>query len=91
LHPVIIADDLSLPFTRRLEWADFSLRFSQREALADPRKIVATLRQMSEEKVRNLQAAVLRVRPNFLWHLDPSRPSAVDQILHDMCAAGDPK
>eukprot|EP00964_Phaeocystis_antarctica_P080650 scaffold50384_cov48-Phaeocystis_antarctica.AAC.1 len=33
-----------------------------------------------------MRAALLRVRPAFLFHLDPSRPSAVDQILLDMCA-----
>ena len=42
--------------------------------------------QLDESSRPLVRAALLRVRPAFLFHLDPSRPSAVDQILLDMCA-----
>ena len=45
------------------------------------------LSSASSAKVRAMQDALLRARPNFLWHTDPSRPSAVDQILVDLCEA----
>ena len=44
------------------------------------------MRAIAPERVAAMRAALLRVRPAFLFHLDPSRPSAVDQILLDMCA-----
>ena len=44
------------------------------------------VRGIAPERVAAMRAALLRVRPAFLFHLDPSRPSAVDQILLDMCA-----
>jgi len=44
------------------------------------------VRAIAPERVAAMRAALLRVRPAFLFHLDPSRPSAVDQILLDMCA-----
>lgn len=83
--PVIVSDALRLPFSRRLHWPDFSVRFSESEALADPRRLLRVLRQLPASRVERMKAAVLHVRPNFIWHLDPGRPSAVDQILIDMC------
>ena len=47
------------------------------------------MRAIAPERVAAMRAALLRVRPAFLFHLDPSRPSAVDQILLDMCAGVD--
>jgi hypothetical protein len=83
--PVIIADDLALPFARRLHYDEFSVRVSEREALTHPLRVLQTLREMPAAKVRAMHEALLRARPSFLWHTDPSRPSAVDQILLDLC------
>ena len=85
--PVIIADDLALPFAKRLRYTDFAVRFTERFALTQPLEMVQRLRAMPAAKVRAMQDALLRARPNFLWHTDPSRPSAVDQILVDLCEA----
>jgi hypothetical protein len=63
------------------------VRFSERAALGDPLSVVRFLRGMAPAKLAQMQAALLEARPHFLWHLDPERPSAVDQILHDMCDA----
>ena len=86
--PVIITDGLSLPFDRRLVWSRFSLRFTEAEALADPLGLLAKLRAMPPDKVAAMRAALLEARPNFLWHTDPARPSALDQVFADMCAEG---
>ena len=45
------------------------------------------LRDMPQRRIRRMQQALLAARPSFLWHTDPSRPSAVDQILVDLCEA----
>ena len=87
--PVIIADSLRLPFRRRLRWEAFSLRVREADVLADPRRLLAQLRAMPEAKVARMQRALLRARPSFLWHLDPTRRSAVDAILEEMCDGAD--
>ena len=86
-HPyqVIIADKLQLPFEKRIRYPEFTLRVAESEALARPMKLLKRLRAMPIERIRKMQAKLLEVRPSFLWHTDPSRPSAVDQILVDMC------
>ena len=87
--PVIIADDLALPFATRLRYEDFTLRFKEREALAKPLAVLQQLRSLPPQRIRRMQRALLKARPSFLWHTDPSRESAVDQILRDMCEAAD--
>ena len=89
--PVIIADRLQLPFSRRIDWSRFSIRLSERDAVADPLSIVRAVRAVSPTRVASLRAALLEARPHFLFHLDPSRPSAVDQILQDICAGPPPQ
>ena len=83
--PVIIADKLALPFQKRLRYEDFTLRVGEQEALARPMRLLKRLRAMAPEQIRRMQAKLQQVRPAFLWHTDPSRPSAVDQILQDLC------
>ena len=85
--PIIIADKLQLPFTSRLRYDDFTLRVSEADALARPLRLLKKLRSMPLQRVREMQRKLLEARPAFLWHTDPSRPSAVDQIMADMCAA----
>jgi len=83
--PVIIADGLRLPFERWLDWTAFSVRVKEASALADPLSVLRTLRAIPAARVAAMQAALREARPHFLWHLDPSRPSAVDAILREMC------
>ena len=98
--PVIIADRLQLPFSRRLAWPSFSVRLTEAAALKDPLSILrvvrrrhphsallllcllapprplrpwAQIRAIPPERVAAMRAALLRVRPHFLFHLDPSR------------------
>ena len=85
--PVIIADKLALPFASRLKYDDFSVRVSEKEALKNPLGMLRKLRDMPKRRIRRMQQALLAARPSFLWHTDPSRPSAVDQILVDLCEA----
>ena len=85
--PVIIADDLALPFAKRLKYDEFSVRITERYALKEPMQMLQHLRAMPAAKVRRMQAKILEARVHFIWHTDPSRPSAVDQILMDLCDA----
>ena len=73
-----LADDLSLPFAKRLRYDEFTVRVAERDALADPLGLLRKLRAIPPAKVAAMQAALLRARPSFLWHTDPARPSAVD-------------
>ena len=82
---MIIADGLRLPFERWLDWTAFSVRVKEAPALADPLSVLRTLRAIPSARVAAMQAALREARPHFLWHLDPSRPSAVDAILREMC------
>ena len=84
--PVIIADDLALPFAKRLRWQDFSVRVTERFALTQPLQMLDNLRRMPQARVEAMQRAVLKARPSFLWHTDPARKSAVDYVLHDICS-----
>lgn len=84
---MVIADDLELPFSSRLKWSEFSLRFGEKESLANPLGMLKKVRAVPKERVVAMQAAVLRARPSFLWHLDPGRRSAVDEVLQEMCDA----
>jgi hypothetical protein len=83
--PVIIADKLHLPFSRRIDYSRFTVRLSEGEALRDPLKLLQDLRSIPNAKVRQLRAHLMEARPAFLWHTDPSRRSAIDEILLDMC------
>ena len=83
--PVIIADDLALPFAKRLRYDEFTVRFSEKFALRQPLQMLQQLRAMPNARVHAMQTALAAARPSFLWHTDPTRPSAVDQILLDMC------
>lgn len=85
--PVIIADKLQLPFERRLKYEEFTLRISEADALARPLRLLKRLRAMPAPRIREMQQKLRQARPAFLWHTDPSRPSAVDQIMLDLCAA----
>jgi hypothetical protein len=84
--PVIIADKLQLPFERRLKYEEFTLRISEADALARPLRLLKRLRAMPAPRIREMQQKLRQARPAFLWHTDPSRPSAVDQIMLDLCA-----
>ena len=46
----------------------------------------ADVQAMAPEKVEAMQRNLLAVRHMFLWHTDPARPSAVDYVIHDLCA-----
>ena len=83
--PVIISDTLRLPFERRLRWADFSIRMREDDVLKAPARLDEWLRELTPERVLGLQTNLERVRRHFIWHLDPTRESAVDQIITDIC------
>ena len=85
--PVIIADDLALPFAKRVMYDQFSVRIAEKYALKQPMEMLQQLRALPAAKVKMMQSAILEARHHFIWHTDPSRPSAVDQILIDMCDA----
>ncbi len=88
--PVIIADELELPFQSQLDWPSFSLRYSEDLAVRSPLKIIADLRAMHQPRVRRMPRALLEARPSLLWHTDPGRVGAVDRVIHEMCAWGAP-
>ena len=53
--PVIIADDIVLPFEDQLEWSHFSLRISERDATT-PFKLEHILRRISSDRIQHLSS-----------------------------------
>lgn len=87
--PVIISDNLKLPFERQLEWNNIAVRFTEDEAIRTPLHILHTLRNMSNARIAEIRKYTQLYRSAFLWHNDTTRLSAMDYILHEMCAWND--
>lgn len=84
--PIIISDKLRLPYQRQIEWSAFSLRYSERVVAADPHQVLRDVQAMPAEQIEQMRRNVLAVRPMFLWHTDDTRKSAVDYVIHELCA-----
>lgn len=84
--PIIVSDRLRLPYQRQMDWSTMSLRYSERVVAADPRKVLRDVQAMAPERIEQMQRNLMAVRPMFLWHTDETRKSAVDYVIHDLCA-----
>ena len=84
--PIIISDKLKLPYQRQMDWSLMSLRYTEQAVAADPRRVLRDVMAMPPERVEQMRRNVLAVRPMFLWHTDKTRKSAVDYVIHELCA-----
>ena len=84
--PIVVSDKLRLPFESQVDWPAFSLRYKERDVADDPRRVLRDVQAMPTARIDAMRQRLLAVRHMFLWHTDPNRPSAVDYVLHEMCA-----
>ena len=88
--PILVADDIALPFTTTLDWHTFSLRVD--EAAAEG--LVPYLRAMPQPRIAALRAGVRRARDQLLFieSGEPFTPGFVpgrasELVLHAIAAA----
>jgi len=84
--PIIISDKLRLPFQRQMSWSSMSLRYTEREVSADPKRVLRDVQAMPPARVDEMRRNLMAVRHMFLWHTDTSRKSAVDSVIHELCS-----
>ena len=84
--PIIISDKLKLPFQRQMSWSSMSLRYTEREVSADPKRVLRDVQAMPPARVDEMRRNLMAVRHMFLWHTDTSRKSAVDSVIHELCS-----
>ena len=70
----------------QMDWTAMSLRYSEKYVADDPHRVLRALNSMSPATYTAMHRNLLAVRHMFLWHTDDSRRSAVDYVIHDLCA-----
>jgi len=65
--PVLIADDMKLPYQSVLDWDSFMVRVSEADALRDPAAIADRLEALPDETVSRMQAALGDARASMLY------------------------
>ncbi|KAI5083421.1 hypothetical protein GOP47_0003164 [Adiantum capillus-veneris] len=79
--PVIIADNLVLPFSEVLDWQSFSVSVKERD-IPHLRRILLSI---PEAKYTILQTNLKHVRQHFLWHFrTPVKYDVFHMILHSL-------
>mmetsp|Transcript_17704 Transcript_17704/g.29113 ORF Transcript_17704/g.29113 Transcript_17704/m.29113 type:complete len:174 (-) Transcript_17704:1054-1575(-) len=81
--PVILADDIILPFEDRFKWDEFAVFFNTNTT---GKEILTKLREMPSFEIQSRQRALAEIWPFFTAHLDfTARPSFADLIIDEMC------
>jgi len=84
--PVIMADDLLLPFEDRFDYKDFAVFFP---TSTSGEVIMETLLSMPAEEVKRRQQVMEDIWPYFSAHTRQSEmPSFADAVISEMCAKG---
>ena len=78
--PVIISDNYVPPFFEVLSWESFSV-FVLEKDIADLKNILLSI---SDEKYREMQQRVNKVKQHFLWHAMPVKYDLFHMILHSI-------
>ena len=69
-----------------MSWSSMSLRYTEREVSADPKRVLRDVQAMPPARVDEMRRNLMAVRHMFLWHTDTSRKSAVDSVIHELCS-----
>ncbi|CAN8243777.1 unnamed protein product [Cochlearia groenlandica] len=77
--PVIISDKIELPFEDEIDYSEFSLFFSVKEAL-EPGYILDNLRQFPKEKWMRMREKLKNVSHHFEFQYPPKREDAVNML-----------
>lgn len=88
--PVIVSDRIELPFEDDLDYSDFSLFFSVRDAL-QPNHLVSKLREVSKERWVEMWTRLKNISHHFEFQYPPKREDAVNmlwrQVRHKLPSA----
>uniref|UniRef100_A0A1J3HT54 Putative arabinosyltransferase ARAD1 n=1 Tax=Noccaea caerulescens TaxID=107243 RepID=A0A1J3HT54_NOCCA len=77
--PVIISDKIELPFEDEIDYTEFSLFFSVKDAL-EPGYILDSLRQFPKEKWMQMWENLKNVSHHFEFQYPPKREDAVNML-----------
>ena len=77
--PVIISDKIELPFEDEIDYSEFSVFYSVKEAL-EPGFILDNLRQFPKEKWLKMWANLKNVSHHFEFQYPPKREDAVNML-----------
>ena len=75
--PVIIADDIVLPFSAQLRWESFSIRVA--EHLVKEGKLFEILSTIPEKRIQRLRTSLLSVREAIMWRFPTPRPISTER------------
>ncbi|KAH9550572.1 hypothetical protein CY35_10G079000 [Sphagnum magellanicum] len=78
--PVIIADNLVLPFSDVLNWSMFSVTVPE----AKIKKLKTLLTSIPHHVYRSMQQRLESVRKHFIWHDEPEEYDIFHMILHSV-------
>jgi hypothetical protein len=83
--PVIISDDIELPFEKILNWNKFSVRFAEEIVFRNLSAIYTTLRQISDERYSTMFRTLRSVTHLFLYdaenELNPISMTFLDLVV----------
>ncbi|PON82845.1 Exostosin-like [Trema orientale] len=77
--PVIVSDQIELPFEDEIDYSQFSLFFSFKEAL-EPGFMVDQLRKFPKEKWVEMWRQLKNISRHFEFHYPPKKEDAVDML-----------
>ncbi|KAL6193115.1 hypothetical protein ACLB2K_034199 [Fragaria x ananassa] len=77
--PVIVSDEIELPFEDELDYNQFSVFFSFKEAL-QPGYMVNELRKLSKEKWMEMYRHLKSISHHFEFHYPPEKEDAVNML-----------
>ncbi|KAM2656359.1 hypothetical protein EV1_011878 [Malus domestica] len=77
--PVIVSDEIELPFEDEIDYTKFSLFFSFKEAL-EPDYMVNQLRNVSKERWIEMWGTLQNISNHFEFHYPPEKEDAVNML-----------
>ena len=81
--PVIVSDRIELPFEDLLDYQEFSLFFSVREAL-EPGLIVDRLSRVSSDRWTGMWRRLKEISHHFEYQFPPERDDAVNMLWREV-------
>lgn len=81
--PVIIADEIELPYENALDWTKLSVKIAE----ADAEKTIDILKLISKNDIKNKQKAIEKVWRSIAWGANPKKLDAMDAmeaVLHEL-------
>jgi hypothetical protein len=81
--PVIIADEIELPYENSLDWTKLSVKIAE----VDAEKTIDILKQIPKSEIKNKQKAIEKVWKSVAWGSNPKKLDPMDAmecVLHEL-------